>query len=555
MSPTAPGIASNLRPHSFDRWTRRSLVLLAVAAISVLGLGEPQLSVAQSPPRLFGCDIDVLNLNRTASCLQGVIDREVRDAQRTVQAVADAQASRLQHDIDELQKDVANADTKLKIEIAKGEARVEAVQKQLAGPFYAQLEWQRTLLTEIKKQEALVSCLGQSASSNIQNVVNGYAANESVYIAAQIAASTNAVISAIPAVMKTELDRLAAGQPPSAAERTAQIHRGTELMLQFAQPIPGARCLMQTIPTQLRAQLEGSAAGVLTSIETQMRAVMNERIVPPIRFAIASQMRDGLLRVAQTIPTPVPTLNQALEDRVPFLQGLTLTEREMRAVARGVLLERQYTIAFRSGGEALLALTEAVSRADSTAQALAQAQQRVATALRPTNDWPQLYSAIGVELMRAVGHKYIDSDKPGHGGFLLNAGTSVLQLSEGSIEKIASALCGLIPEAGAAACAIYEEAISAAWNSIVVPQLQAELSRMIHVLWDQSIDKVRSELAAGRTLNDIRTRLGPADAMVAALPAEAVLHAWANGFIDADARTYDGYANAVVALTNAAIRR
>jgi hypothetical protein len=247
-------------------------------------------------------------------------------------------------------------------------------------------------------------------------------------------------------------------------------------------------------------------------------------------------------------------VNQEIEKRVPFLQGLTLTEREMRAVARGVLLERQFDAAFRGGSEALEGLAKAVSTG-STGAALDQARQRAESALKGTIDYDQLYAALGVELLRAIGHKYIDSERLGHGGFLLNQGFSLLQLSGGTTQNVTEALCGLIPEVGGIMCAYVLQIVVSVWNGAIVPQLQREVSELIHVAMDTSMDRVRNELARGLKLADVRSRLGPADAVIAAIPSETLVAAWANGFIDQDIKALDRFTGSVLALTSAAAPR
>lgn len=249
-------------------------------------------------------------------------------------------------------------------------------------------------------------------------------------------------------------------------------------MMRVAEQLPGGRCLLQTIPPQLRAQIEATMGGTLSEAERQARTMMNERILPAVRAGLATQLRGGFESVVKVVPSPIPTVNQEIEKRVPFLQGLTLTEREMRAVARGVLLERQFEVAFRSGSEAIEALAKAVV-AGSTAAALDQARQRAEAALKATIDYDQLYAAIGVELLRAIGHKYNDSERLGHGGFLLNQGFSLLQLSGGTTQNVTGALCGLIPEVGGVICAYVLQIVVTVWNGALVPQLQREVSDLI----------------------------------------------------------------------------
>ena len=131
----------------------------------------------------------------------------------------------------------------------------------------------------------------------------------------------------------------------------------------------------------------------------------------------------------------------------------------------------------------------------------------------------------------------------------------MLQLSGGTTQNVTEALCGLIPEVGGAVCAYVLHIVVTVWNGAVVPQLQREASELVHVAMDTSMDRVRGELSRGLKLAEVRSRLGPADAVIAALPREALLAAWANGFIDHDIKSIDRFTGSVLSLTSAAAPR
>ncbi|MGH7307635.1 MAG: hypothetical protein ACREK6_02980 [Candidatus Rokuibacteriota bacterium] len=533
--------------------------------------GTPLLQLAQAPPRVIGCEITV-DISRTVNCLRSAVDREVRNAERETRRAAESEISKLQSQVQSTQKQLASverdaakeltkAELEVKREIRRGEMQLAAAQKQVAelqqqlanNVFLAQLAWQRALLTQIKKQEALFKCL-ESSNVDIARLLNEFSANPGAFAQARAQDVIRSATSTISTAITTELDNLGRGLAASASDRTVLIRRGTDMMIRVAEQLAGGRCLIETIPPPLRAQIEATIGGVLNEAERHARTVMNERILPAVRAGLATQLRGGFESVVKVVPSPIPAINQEIEKRVPFLQGLTLTEREMRAVARGVLLERQYEAAFRTGSEALEALASTVA-AGSTTAAVDQARQRAETALKSPRDYDQLYAAIGVELLRAIGHKYIDSERVGHGGFLLNQGFSLLQLSGGTIQNVTAALCGLIPEIGGVICGYVMQIVVTVWNGAIVPQLQREVAQLIHLAADTSMDRVRSELAKGVKLAEVRSRLGPADAVIAALPGEALLAAWANGFIDNDVKSIDRFTGSVLSLTSAAVQR
>jgi hypothetical protein len=550
------------------------LVVLGAASPREVGAeqGAPALRLAQAPPRIIGCDITV-DIPKTVDCLRDAVERQVRKAERDVRRAAESQIGKLESQLENAQKELAKAEREARLEIHKAEAaarsqiraaegQLAAAQRQVAelqqqmanNAFVAQLEWQRALLAELKKQEALFKCLADSGTVDIGKLLQEFSANPGNFAQARAQEVMRTATSTVPNAIRTELDNLSKGLAASTTDRAILIRRGTDMMIRVADPLPGARCLLQTIPPQMRAQIEAAIGTTLNEAERQARTLMNDRILPVVRAGIATQLRGGFDSVVRAVPSPIPVATQEIEKRVPFLQGLTLTEREMRAVARGVLLERQYA-AVRSGSEALEALARAVAGADSTAAGLAQARQRVEAALRSTVDYDQLYAAIGVELLRAIGHKYVDSERLGHGGFLLNQGFSLLQLSGGTTQNITAALCGLIPEVGGVICAYVMQIVISVWNGAVVPQLQREVADLVHLALDTSMDQVRGELARGLKLANIRSRLGPADGVIAAIPSEALVAAWANGFIDNDIKALNRYTASVLALTGAAGQR
>jgi hypothetical protein len=465
---------------------------------------------------VIGCEITV-DVSRTVDCLRDAVDREVRKAEREARRAAEGELGKLESQLQAAQRQVANAERDAKLGVARAEAAARAqlrnVEAQLAAAqrqaaelrqqltnsaFTAQLVWQRALLAEIKKQEALFRCL-EAGNVDVVKLLQEFSANPGNFAQARTQEVLRTVTSAIPAALATELDSLGRGQAASAADRTVLIRRGTDTLVRVAEQVPGGRCLLQTIPPQLRAQIEATIGGTLNEAERQARGLVNDRILPAVRAGLATQ-------------------------------------------------------AFRSGSEAIEALAKAVV-AGSTGAALEQARQRAEAALRGTIDYDQLYASLGVELPRAIGHKYIDSERVGHGGFLLNQGFSLLQLSGGTTQNVTEALCGLIPEVGGAVCAYVLQIVVTVWNGVVVPQLQREASELVHVAMDTSMDRVRGELSRGIKLAEVRSRLGPADAVIAAIPSEALLAAWANGFIDHDIKSIDRFTGSVLSLTSAAAPR
>jgi hypothetical protein len=486
---------------SFVRWSfaALSLVLAALTLVPSPALAQPR------PPSLLGCDITI-DLNTTFECLQAAVNREVR----------------------------------------KAEANAKAQAEQ--SPHVAHLDWQKEILRQVRSQSALFACLDQPPSFNFVGAVQQAAANPAAFAQAQL---RTAIAQARPhwtALLKPELDALAAGRVPAIDSRTA-VPTATARLAQATQSMPGARCLFQHIPPALQAQAAAVVGEMSAALEQEMRAVLVTHVLPQVRTGIAAQMRSGYRELgAARAAVSAAMAPVRLEERVPFLKGLTLTEAEIKTIARGVLMERKYQAVFRSGADALGQLAGVLANGASPAETLEVAKQKAMAALTPTDDWQRLYVAIGLEMVRAVGHKYIDSDQPGHGGALLNHAMSLVQFAEGTVEKAVVAVCGLVPEAGAAGCAVVEEAVNLLWNAAAVPGLEAVASDTIHDAWNTAVDRVRGELERGGALEEIKGRLGRLDAFIASLPHEAALAAWAGDMVKQDKERVDNHLASVRAL-------
>jgi len=106
----------------------------------------------------------------------------------------------------------------------------------------------------------------------------------------------------------------------------------------------------------------------------------------------------------------------------------------------------------------------------------------------------EIRNEYAVAIFRAMGHRYIDSNYHEHGGYFINQTVSVLQLSEGSMEKVSSAICGLVPEVGAAICSVLEVAIDATWNFGIIPGIESGIKEQFHKYIDVSMDDLSASL-------------------------------------------------------------
>lgn len=124
----------------------------------------------------------------------------------------------------------------------------------------------------------------------------------------------------------------------------------------------------------------------------------------------------------------------------------------------------------------------------------------------PTEHFPLDFQvSLGIEIVRGMAYHYIKDEAPGKGGYYINQALGLVQLAEGTNERVASSLCGLVPEAGAAICnATILQAMDAIWNQVVIPMLRSQVQTLLKRAVDEVVDRVKQRIldraAASRTL-------------------------------------------------------
>ena len=261
---------------------------------------------------------------------------------------------------------------------------------------------------------------------------------------------------------------------------------------------PGAKCLTPLI-NKPRPALKKAAYQLQNNLQTQMKSIFDTHIAPALHAAIGK----GLTRILASKNS-----------------GVLLSEEELKAVANGVYAK--YLIKqLQNGSTAIQSFTKALGNPGAQSAAVTHIQQ----ALRPQAQWPELFRLeLGGEIVRAMGHKYIDSDRPGHGGFLVNQAMGLIQLSEGTIEKVASALCGLVPEAGAAVCAVVEEAMDAVWNQGLVPLIRWGATTGLHASYNQAMDHGKTAIQQGKLPQNVRAQTPHLQGILNVLSKDLLLH-------------------------------
>ena len=421
----------------------------------------------------------------------GIQSRGIRDRARQAAARARAKA------------EAARRAAAAKAQQGADAARVAALKaKQAAEQVTEALS--TTLLTATNKLRAdlipLIQCLDAAkdqSRANLLGYVDQFQSDPGGFSQWMIKHQMGQMQANFSHTMGPALQMLRNGmnQPPQAG---LIIDMAFDSWERLAATHPGAKCLMPLVAKN-RPTLKNAANQLQGNLQTQMKSIFETHIAPALHEAIGK----GLTKILTSQNS-----------------GALLSEEELKAVANGVYAK--YLIRqLQKGSAAIQSFTKALGNPGAQSAASTQIQQ----ALHPQAQWPELFRLeLGAEIVRAMGHKYLDSDRPGHGGFLVNQAVGLLQLSEGTVEKVASALCGLVPEVGAAVCAVVEEAMDAVWNHGLVPLIRWGATTGLHAGYNQAMDQGKLALQQGKLPRDVRAQTPHLQGILNILSKDLLLH-------------------------------
>jgi hypothetical protein len=327
-----------------------------------------------------------------------------------------------------------------------------------------------------------------------------------------------------PHVMRGQIQALRAGgghRPRDA------VRRSIESVNRLAASHPGGKCLVPLMKKH-EAALETAAMELKEDLHRRFQKSFDDHVAPALHDAIGK----GLAKL-------ITGKND----------GVLLSERELKAVVSSVYT--RYLVGQLERGAKDVGRVEASLGGSGKTAAVASLR----TTLSAQAQWPEHFRLdLGLEIVRAMGHKYIDSNKPGHGGFLVNEAVGIVQLSQGSIEKLTSAVCGLIPEAGAAVCALLEGGVDALWNQGLVPLIRYGAKQGLHVALDKEMDYAEASLKKGKRLDEIKKKTGPLNTLSTILSKDMV-NAIADKNLKKVRGALDGFNRSVVGLAEAAEKK
>lgn len=180
------------------------------------------------------------------------------------------------------------------------------------------------------------------------------------------------------------------------------------------------------------------------------------------------------------------------------------------------------------------------------------------------------YLDIGLEIIRYMGHTFIDSERPDidlgaglaippGGAFMVEAALKAASSAANSIDQTVGGVCGLVPEVGAGACNIGLWVVDKGWEwggRFAVKQAALfGMNKAYDLFIDRVKDRMHRDEGYGSTavMDDLRRQAGPLAPIVDNLQKEAILKL-ADSYVKETRLAIEHYNTSVRELAEASAR-
>jgi hypothetical protein len=497
--------------------------------------------------RVFGCEITP-DVNAVKRCLEDKIDDMIKDATRPLKGQIDdlrgaidnlgrtpIMGCRITPDVrqttdclndrvgKEIAKETAKAQARVALDLKQLERQRDNLQQQLAelqknagaaaGKF--QRDLQALGVLDQLNLGPLHACLAaaQANQRDVLQLTQRFVSDPPGFPPFLITEVWQKMEASFDIIMDEEMAALRAsaarGMLPQA---DIVLDRSVRAMKKLADRDPSARCLYAFIEPHVPA-MKRSAKDVQQQVNQKVIGLV-ERKVLPVLFEPVGQAMGGVF-------------DQLLrsEGIGGDLTRLLPNQKELDRIIRGVAAEQLIRPnQVKDAASKLHALSTALGNRQNAQTALLTLQR----ALDRQQIWPEEVAIqVGIEILRFSGHKYVDSDLPGNGAFFANIGVSILSSAKDTVGNVVESACGLIPEAGAAACSIYKELIEFAYDYISPETMKILISNAMHGELDRLMDRIGKAYIERHDPRQVRQELGAFAAMVDRFPTREVVIAFA----------------------------
>ncbi len=465
----------------------------------------------------------------------------------------------------------------------KVQGGVQAGMNQIQNnPMVATLQSEIQTLEAVRKLrlEPLFACLARSSgtpSPNFPQMIQQFTSNPPQFANQLFQDIMQQWEQSFADIMSEQLQfiRNPSRSAPQGPQVIAMAFRSLE---KIAQKGPGGRCLMQFVRPHLQTFQKNSAQIQQTTI-TQGKRIFDNQVAPILFGSLSKQIGDLMTAVLSLTPQEIAQAKVQSRgiDQPKYLQD-DFWISDSQIVSRGFGTDDAKALlgdVVPGLGDiidiknAVLAdqllnpreLFAAAAKIEMLTKSLNNQAQRgqalngVRTALDPNAPWTEsLYIDIGMEILRVVGKKYLDSELPGGGSFLIRSAVEVLDFGEQTVGTVVQSVAGLVPEAGGIVSGLAKVTPDVIWkltiNNIIVGSVKAGA----HYAYGKVIDEAKDALKNNRTYTAIQRHAGPLSALLRYLPSKQQIVILASTHTEDTRKALERYNQSVVQLAEAAVR-
>ena len=495
--------------------------------------------------KVFGCEIS-LDANAVKRCLDDKVDDLVKDATRPLKGQIDdlrgaidnlgrtpILGCRITPDVrqttdclhDRLDKQVAREVAKAKamadLEAKKFERQKDNLEQQLAdlqksnplGPLAGKFQKDLQALAALGPMnlDSINACLVAAASAqrDMVQLTQRFASNPPAFPPYIINEVWRQMETNFDVVMQEEL----AGLRESALNgKMPQVDlildRSVRALKKLADRDPSAKCVYAAMEPYIPA-MKQIARDVQKQIADRAMNLLQTKVLPVILDPIGQQLGQVFGQIMQSDATG------------GSLGALLPNQKELDRIIRGVAAEQLIRPTHvRNVAKKVQAMSISLGNPQQS-QASLQALQRV---LDKQEIWPEEVAIqVAMEILRFSGHKWVDSDMPGAGAFVANLAVSTIATSKDTVGNVVEAACGLIPEAGAAVCAIFKQLVEVGYNYVTPETMKIVISNVMHGGLDQAINEIAKAYVQKYDPRQARQNMGALASIVNAFPTREVV--------------------------------
>lgn len=511
-----------------------------VLTIFMVAMGWPLHCQAQI--KVLGCTLTP-DFNAVKNCIENKIEDEIKDATKPLSK----KVENLQDDLEKITKapvmgchlttDAARNATCLNDHVEKRiDLAVSATQRQLQEvdrqrkevldnlqglqrlvPPGLELGKHQDLLKALAifkgiDLPALNSCLNATKNTqrDLQHLMEKFVTRPDEFPAYLMTAAWEQMATNFDVLMQEEMAGLrATAASAKLPEPDMLIARSVRTLKRLGEKDAAARCLHAAVEPHVPAMRQ-VARQAHADMSNRTMKMLNERVMPVLMETAGTQIGQVLGQITYS------------NDTGDSLLGLLPNQKELDRIIRGVAAEQLIRPKhIKRAADKLDVLTNNFSNLPKRAEAL----QEFSRVLDKQEIWPEEVAfQVGIEILRFVGHQWINGEGPGQGGFIGNLGISTITSTRDTVNGVVESGCGLIPEAGAAVCSIFLEMTNLAYNYVIPEMGKTIYSRTMHDIFDKTVDELSRALVINIDRQQLRQQIGLLTPLIDSFPTkEAVI--------------------------------